>query len=444
MSMSRAGNGRGRRSTTAAGILLFALLSGCASDGAVAPASELVSSGWSDPSALAPVGGFDAYVAAVTTELRVHRVPFDPSKAEAELASVAPFRMPPHPRCGPGKPRGIAILVHGLSDTAFAMRDLANSLARQCFEARALLLPGHGTRPADLMVVDENDWVRHVQAAVLQARRDNDVVVVAGFSLGAALAVTVAAEAPGSVDAVIGVSPAYRISSSLLARQASWLSVFRPWLDSGPREEFARYEAMPARGIASTMALLDRMNARVRAQGGVQVPWMVVQSEDDEVIDVTGNRRFFASKADDPRSVFLNYVSEPTGDRADERVTWLPAADPGSRVAGLSHLALHIAPENPHYGLEGAYRNCGSAPFREESEVQVCRQAEQVWYGTGRQSPPPGEAGARATFNPHYPDLERRIGGFLAEIDGRHADRSASLQEGTGLGSHAQSSTRRR
>ncbi|MFN8901245.1 MAG: hypothetical protein ACK5VV_04150, partial [Lysobacteraceae bacterium] len=61
----------------------------------MAPASELVSSGWSDPAALAPVGGFDAYVAAVTTELRVHRVPFDPSKAEAELASVAPFRMPP-------------------------------------------------------------------------------------------------------------------------------------------------------------------------------------------------------------------------------------------------------------------------------------------------------------------------------------------------------------
>lgn len=437
-------NGRGRRPRTAAGILLATLLCGCASNGPMAPASELVTSGWSDPAALAPVGDFDAYVAAVKTELRAHRVPFDPSMAEAELASVAPFRRPPAPGCGAATPRGIAILVHGLSDTAFAMRDLADSLSRQCLEARVLLLPGHGTRPADLMVVDEKDWVGHVQAAVLQAGRENDVVVVAGFSLGAALAVTVATESPGSVDAVIGVSPAYRISSSLLARQARWLSAFRPWLDSGPREEFARYEAMPTRGIASTMALLSRMESGLKGKGAFQSPWMVVQSEDDEVIDVAGNRRIFAARAVDPRSVFLNYFSAEPEDRTDERVIWLPAADVASRVAGLSHLALHIAPGNPHYGLEGTYRNCGSAPFRAEADVQACKQSARVWYGTGRQSPPPGEAGARATFNPHFPDLERRIGGFLAEIDGRQVDRVASSPEGSGRADHAHWTLRRR
>ena len=37
----------------------------------------------------------------------------------------------------------------------------------------------------------------------------------------------------------------------------------------------------------------------------------------------------------------------------------------------------------------------------------------------------PGEAGARATFNPHYPDLERRIGEFLSMVDGRHVEAAA-------------------
>jgi hypothetical protein len=88
------------------------------------------------------------------------------------------------------------------------------------------------------------------------------------------------------------------------------------------------------------------------------------------------------------------------------------------RVVGLSHLALHISPGNPHYGVSGNYRNCGITPFRSEDEVRSCRQAKRLWYGAGGQSPPAGEAGARATFNPHYPDLERRIGAFLDQVDG--------------------------
>ncbi len=412
----------------ALGAVLLTLLFGCATTRTTAPSSELVSTGWSDPSALAPAADFDAYVAGITDELRNHRVPFDPTKAAIELSLVAPFRIRPSQGCASGAPRGIAILVPGLSDTAFAMRDLAVSLSRQCLESRVLLLPGHGTRPADLMVVDHNDWLDHVEAAVAQAGRESNFVVVAGFSLGAVLALSVAADAPDDVDAVIGLSPAYRINSSLLARQARWLAVFRPWLDVDPREEFARYEAMPTRGIASTMALIDSMDSRVRRQGAVRTPWLVVQSEDDEVIDVAKNRRFFDANARDPRSVLVNYHSDRGERNPGDRVIWLPAAHDPFRVIGLSHLAVHISPQNPHYGVLGTYRNCGSAPFRPEDDVQSCRRAEQVWYGAGGQTPPAGVAGARATFNPHFTDLERRIGEFI--------DQAGARRWGEGVASH--------
>jgi hypothetical protein len=237
---------------------------------------------------------------------------------------------------------------------------------------------------------------------------------------------TVAAESPDKVDAVIGLSPAYRLRSNFLARQARWVAVFRPWLDLGPREDFARYGAMPTRGIASTMAVLGLMEDRVRRSGAVKTPWLVVQSEDDEVVDVAANRQFFAANADDAHSLLVNYYSEPPQAALRDRVIWLPAADRASRVVGLSHLALHISPENPHYGITGTYRNCGSPPFRTEEQVRACKQAAQVWYGVGGQSPPPGEAGARATFNPHYPELERRIGEFLNRVDGGHRDAAVS------------------
>ena len=167
------------------------------------------------------------------------------------------------------------------------------------------------------------------------------------------------------------------------------------------------------------MAALGRREARVRRQGAVRAPWLVVQSGDDEVVDVAGNRRFFEAHAGDPRSVLVNDVSgQPPAARGD-RMTWLPAADAGLRVVGLSHLAVHISPDNPHYGASGTYRNCGSPPFRTEDEVRSCQQAPQVWYGVSGQSAPAGEAGARATFNRHYQDLERRIGEFLDGVDGR-------------------------
>lgn len=402
------------------GLLLagaLAALAGCAGRARSTPdTAEQIGSGWRQPSALAPIGNYDAYLQQVAQELRAHRLAFDPAARERELALVAPFRESPDAACGEEGPRGIAILVHGLSDTAFAMRDLARSFARHCFEARALLLPGHGTRAADLLAVDHEDWLQHVQAAVFVASHENDTVVVAGFSLGATLALAVAAALPERVDAVIGLSPAYRIQSSTLARQAHWIAVLRPWLDVDPREEFARYEAMPTRGIASTMAAIDTLHRRVRARGGVPMPWMVVQSADDEVVDTARNRAFFESQATHARSVLVTYFSDSAQTDAGPRAQWLPAADPASRVAGLSHLAVHIAPDNPHYGIAGDFRNCGSTPFRATAEIRACQRAPRVWYGAGGQRPPPGEAGARATFNPHYAALEQRLGEFLAGL----------------------------
>ena len=401
-------------------MVLSMLLLGCASTDPTPARPDLVGSGWRTPAALAPAADFDTYVGKVRAELRTHRLPFVAWMADAELGQVAPFRMPPDPGCRADRPRGIAILIHGLSDTAFAMRDLAATFSSLCFEARALLLPGHGTRPADLMVVDHHDWLTHVAAALRQARGENPFVVVAGFSLGAALALTVAAQSPGQVDAVIGLSPAYHIRSNFLARQARWIGVFRPWLDLGPREDFARYGAMPTRGIASTMAVLGTLEARMRRQGPLRTPWLVVQSEDDEVVDVAWNRQFFEAHAGDARSLLLNYHSMPVDKSSGDRSVWLPAAAPALRVVGISHLAVHISPDNPHYGESGTYRNCGSPPFRTEEQVQACKQAKQVWYGVGGQSPPAGEAGARATFNPHYRDLERRIGAFLDQVAVHH------------------------
>ena len=89
-------------------------------------------------------------------------------------------------------PRGGVLLVHGLSDSPYIMRGLAEYLHGQGWYVVALRLPGHGTAPSGLLEVKWQDWA----AAVRLAAKD--------------LVATVGAEKP-----LVLQSPACRGSTSL-------------------------------------------------------------------------------------------------------------------------------------------------------------------------------------------------------------------------------------
>ena len=134
-------------------------------------------------------------------EVERYRVPVNASNAVAEVAMASPVEIAVAEHCD-GEVRGIALLVHGLSDTAFAMRDVANVLSESCFRSRTMLLPGHGTRPGDLLTTRLSHWQRTVAYLVDQAARESDTVVLAGFSLGSVLTLTEALRPNSPVDAL--------------------------------------------------------------------------------------------------------------------------------------------------------------------------------------------------------------------------------------------------
>lgn len=81
-----------------------------------------------------------------------------------------------------GTPRGSALLLHGLTDSPYSVRALAETLNAQGIEVTALRLPGHGTLPSMLTRVTLADW----RAAVRLAARDVAARTPAGapFYLG--------------------------------------------------------------------------------------------------------------------------------------------------------------------------------------------------------------------------------------------------------------------
>jgi carboxylesterase len=99
----------------------------------------------------------------------------------------------------PGGRNGV-LLIHGLTGTPTEMRFVAKGLNRNGFTVYGMQLAGHCGDEADLLATGRQDWYRSVVAAAEKLRGEVDHLFVAGLSMGALLALKLAADRPEMVD----------------------------------------------------------------------------------------------------------------------------------------------------------------------------------------------------------------------------------------------------
>ena len=99
----------------------------------------------------------------------------------------------------PGGRSGV-LLIHGLTGTPTEMRFVAKGLNKAGFTVYAMQLAGHCGDERDLLKTGWHDWYRSVGEAADRLRKDVDHMFVAGLSMGALLALKLAADRPGEVD----------------------------------------------------------------------------------------------------------------------------------------------------------------------------------------------------------------------------------------------------
>jgi carboxylesterase len=99
------------------------------------------------------------------------------------------------------------VLIHELGGGPENVEPVAALLRERGALVLAPTLPGHATRWEDLTDVSWEDWCRAGEAAVDEAtRRTGTTVVVAGVSIGAAIALRIAADRPAQVSAVVAIN----------------------------------------------------------------------------------------------------------------------------------------------------------------------------------------------------------------------------------------------
>ena len=101
------------------------------------------------------------------------------------------------------------LLVHGITGGPAEMKPLIRTLASRGFTVSCPQLAGHCSSLADLKQTDWRDWYASVDDALTQLRATCDRVFVSGLSMGALLALKLAARRAADVSGVATLSATF-------------------------------------------------------------------------------------------------------------------------------------------------------------------------------------------------------------------------------------------
>lgn len=322
------------------------------------------------------------------------------------------------------------LLIHGLTDSPFSFHDLSQFFYQQGFTVRTLLLPGHGVAPSELLKTDYEAWQQAATFAIDQTLNDYQQVYLGGLSTGGALIFNYLMQQKQVDEKIKGLfmwSPASKAKSDL-----AWLAQyidgipFVDWLDLDADIDFAKYESFPYNAAAQVHSLMNLVvgeGANASRQMH-DIPLFVVASEHDQTIDTAHTLQLvqqwqLASPQEQMNKSVLIYYGDNNKlpsklvDVMEVIVPECSAESLCSEIFDVAHIATTNSPNNPHYGVNGQYRNCGHY-VTDALRYKACKHNKQVIKGEvtamnlTRDLPM-----QRLTYNPYYQEMLAAMTVFL-------------------------------
>jgi alpha-beta hydrolase superfamily lysophospholipase len=311
----------------------------------------------------------------------------------------------------PGSVRGSAVLLHGLTDSPYSVRTLAEAFTTQGFVSFVPRLPGHGFVVGDLRARTHRDWSAVVELTVQAAgqfSKDNGPLVIGGYSNGGILALNYALDCQQDPslpcpDAILLLSPAIAVSPfAALARLhnlLSWLPYFEKfqWAPVNPEVDPYKFTSFPKNAGWQTADLARQVRKKLAASSQPLPPILAFQSVVDATVSAAAVLDFFIGLQPGDHQVvfydlnrtelFSDWLKQQlkslhefetrsplsfdvtilsNSDDPDKRISeyFLPTGEFQFRVSqtglewpkgvySLSHIALPFPPDDPMYGKDG-------------------------------------------------------------------------------------------
>jgi alpha-beta hydrolase superfamily lysophospholipase len=177
-----------------------------------------------------------------------------------------------------GEPVGAVVLLHGLTDSPYSLRHVAQRYRDRGFVAIGLRVPGHGTVPAGLTDVRWEDWMAATRLAVREARKRVPAPAplhLVGFSNGGALAMKYALDAVENpqlprADRLVLFTPMIGITRFARFAGLAGLPAMLPafanaaWLSNLPEFNPFKYNSFPVNGARQSYRLTDALQAQIQ------------------------------------------------------------------------------------------------------------------------------------------------------------------------------------
>lgn len=203
-------------------------------------------------------GTYADYLAWSERRVRAAR---DADTDPAVIANLLPFRLEPGPECtdyrtASGYRAGV-VLTHDVLDATYTQRKLGEYFQSRCLLVFGLLLPGHGSKPGELLRTSWEDWAAAESFAVRELTKEVEYLYLAGHGAGGTLAILEASQ-NADIDGLVLFAP--QLNAPARSRAANifgWLIPGARWEEVVPAYTAYRYESRPWRLNAEVAGLVD-------------------------------------------------------------------------------------------------------------------------------------------------------------------------------------------
>ncbi|MDT0201213.1 alpha/beta fold hydrolase [Nocardioides sp. AE5] len=211
---------------------------------------------------------------------------------------LAPLSIPARPEATRAPTQRVGVLLsHGFTGSPASMRPWGEFLALQGYAVEVPRLPGHGTTWQEMNDTRWDDWYAEVTRAFDKLLAENDKVVVAGLSMGGALALQLAVDRPDDVAGLLLVNPAVAsnnkqllavplVKKVLASMPGIGNDIKKPGVDEGG------YDRTPLHALHSMVQAWKPLRADLSR---VVAPIRLFRSAVDHVVDPSSARIIAAS-----------------------------------------------------------------------------------------------------------------------------------------------------
>ena len=221
------------------------------------------------------------------------------------------------------------LLVHGFTGTPKEMRTMGEFFAAQGHTVLGIRLPGHATRPDDMLRMRWVDWLQAVEDGYHLLHSAGRKVFIMGLSMGGILTLTASSRLP--VQGAVAMSTPYSLPDDPRLPFLKYLAPFVPtvakgpsdWHDQAMRLEQAEYPSNPTRAIVELRDLLEVMR---QSLSKVTVPVLLVHSRQDGSVTPENMQRIYDALGSTDKSMFWLEHSGHVVTRDQERQRVFEAA----------------------------------------------------------------------------------------------------------------------